>query len=325
MATESAGALGRDELIEAYRVMRTIRAFEERVHAEFSSGELPGAVHLYAGQEAVAAGVCGALREGDHIASTHRGHGHAIAKGCDIGAMMRELYGKAGGACNGKGGSMHIADFERGMLGANGVAAGGAPLACGSALSAKVLGRGDVSVAFVGDGAANQGSFAESLNLATVWQLPVVFVVEDNGYAQATGTRYHLRGLDVARRAEAHGMPAAVVDGTDYFAVRAAAEEAVARARSGGGPSLVECKAGRFFGHMEGFDTQGYRGEGEVERLRAEADCLARFAAAAALPAEDRTAVDATVDAAIEVAVADAKAAPDPELTELLTDVYVSY
>ncbi|HEV7648703.1 MAG TPA: thiamine pyrophosphate-dependent dehydrogenase E1 component subunit alpha [Actinophytocola sp.] len=319
------GALGRAELIEAYRVMRTIRAFEERVHAEFASGELPGAVHLYAGQEAIAAGVCGALREGDYIASTHRGHGHAIAKGCDINAMMRELYGKAGGSCNGKGGSMHIADFERGMLGANGVAAGGAPLACGSALSAKVLDRGDISVAFVGDGAANQGSFAESLNLATVWQLPVVFVVEDNGYAQATGTRYHLRGLDVARRAEAYGMPAVVVDGTDYFAVRAATEQAAERARTGGGPSLIECKAGRFFGHMEGFDTQGYRGEGEVDRLRAEADCLATFVAATDLPAEEVAAVDATVDAAVEVAVADAKAAPDPEIADLLNDVYVTY
>lgn len=325
MATESAGVLGREELIEAYRVMRTIRAFEERVHAEFGTGELPGAVHLYAGQEAVAAGVCGALAEDDYIASTHRGHGHAIAKGCDLNEMMRELYGKAGGSCNGKGGSMHIADFGRGMLGANGVAAGGAPLACGSALSAKVLNKAHVSVAFVGDGAANQGSFAESLNLATVWQLPVVFVVEDNGYAQATGTRYHLRGLDVARRAEAHGLPATIVDGTDYLAVRAAAEAAVARARDGGGPSLVECKAGRFFGHMEGFDTQGYRGEGEVDRLRADGDCLVRFAAVSGLSIEDRTAIDATVDAAVEVAVTDAKAAPAPEPAELLTDVYVSY
>jgi acetoin:2,6-dichlorophenolindophenol oxidoreductase subunit alpha len=325
MAKESAGTLGREELIEAYRVMRTIRAFEERVHTEFATGELPGAVHLYAGQEAVAAGVCGALEEDDYIASTHRGHGHAIAKGCDINAMMRELYGKAGGSCGGKGGSMHIADFERGMLGANGVAAGGAPLACGSALSAKVLERKDVSVAFVGDGAANQGSFAESLNLATVWQLPVVFVVEDNGYAQATGTRYHLRGLDVARRAEAYGMPAVIVDGTDYFAVRAAADAAVKRARNGGGPSLIECKAGRFFGHMEGFDQQGYRGEGEIDRLRADADCLTKFVTAAALSTEDTAAVDVTVDAAVEVAVADAKAAPAPELSELLTDVYVTY
>ena len=324
MATES---LSRQELIEAYRVMRTIRAFEERIHAEIGNGEIPGAVHLYAGQEAVAAGTCGALIDGDYIASTHRGHGHAIAKGCDVTAMMLELYGKVGGLCNGKGGSMHIADFEKGMLGANGVAAGGAPLACGSALSAKVLGRKQVSVAFVGDGAANQGSFAESLSLAMVWQLPVVFVVEDNFYAQATGTRYHLGGLDVARRAEAIGMPAEVVDGTDYFAVRAAAQTAVDRARGGGGPSLVEAKAGRFFGHMEGFDQQGYRGAGEVDTLRSEKDPLKLFSAkvASEVTEAELAEVDVTVDAIVEVAVAEAKAAPEPDASELLTDVYVSY
>jgi pyruvate dehydrogenase E1 component alpha subunit len=324
MATES---LSRQELIEAYRVMRTIRAFEERIHAEVGGGEIPGAVHLYAGQEAVAAGTCGALIDGDYIASTHRGHGHAIAKGCDVTAMMLELYGKVGGLCNGKGGSMHIADFEKGMLGANGVAAGGAPLACGSALSAKVLGRKQVSVAFVGDGAANQGAFAESLSLAMVWQLPVVFVVEDNFYAQATGTRYHLGGLEVARRAEAVGMPAEVVDGTDYFAVRAAAQTAVDRARAGGGPSLVECKAGRFFGHMEGFDQQGYRGAGEVDTLRSEKDPLKLFSAKVSgqVTEAELAEVDVTVDALVEVAVAEAKAAPEPDVSELLTDVYVSY
>ena len=315
----------RAELVEAYRVMRTIRAFEERVHAELPNGEIPGAVHLYAGQEAVAAGVCGVLTGDDYIASTHRGHGHAIAKGCDITAMMLELYGKVGGLCNGKGGSMHIADFEKGMLGANGVAAGGAPLACGSALSAKVLGRDSVSVAFVGDGAANQGSFAESLTLAKVWDLPVVFVVEDNFYAQATGTRYHLSGLDVARRAEAYGIPSAIVDGTDYFAVRAAAGEAVTRARTGGGPSLVECKAGRFFGHMEGFDGQGYRPEGEAEELRSTKDPLRFFLAKGAVTDEEAAEVDVTVAAAVELAVATAKAAPVPDAAELLTDVYVSY
>jgi TPP-dependent pyruvate/acetoin dehydrogenase alpha subunit len=317
--------MAQEELLDAYRVMRTIRAFEERVHSELPNGGIPGAVHLYAGQEAVAAGVCAALRESDYIASTHRGHGHAIAKGCDITAMMLELYGKAGGLCGGKGGSMHIADFEKGMLGANGVAAGGAPLACGSALSAKVLGRDRVSVAFVGDGAANQGSFSESLTLATVWNLPVVFVVEDNFYAQATGTRYHLKGLDVARRAEAYGMPAVTVDGTDWFAVRDAAAEAVDRARSGGGPSLIECKAGRFFGHMEGFDQQGYRGEGEVEQLRSEKDPLKLFVDKAALSESALSEVDVVVDAAVELAVATAKAAPEPDLSELLTDVYVSY
>jgi pyruvate dehydrogenase E1 component alpha subunit len=318
-------SLDRGELVAAYRVMRTIRAFEERVHTEIPNGEIPGAVHLYAGQEAVAAGVCGALGDDDYIASTHRGHGHAIAKGCDITAMMLELYGKVGGLCNGKGGSMHIADFEKGMLGANGVAAGGAPLACGSALSAKVLGRDSVSVAFVGDGAANQGSFAESLTLAKVWDLPVVFVVEDNFYAQATGTRYHLGGLDVARRAEAYGIPSVIVDGTDYLAVRAAAEEAVARAKSGGGPSLIECKAGRFFGHMEGFDGQGYRGESEVDDLRSTQDPIKLFVDSTGLSEQETSEVDVTVAAAVELAVATAKAAPTPDESELLTDVYVSY
>jgi TPP-dependent pyruvate/acetoin dehydrogenase alpha subunit len=320
-----AESLDRGELVEAYRVMRTIRAFEERVHAELPNGEIPGAVHLYAGQEAVAAGVCSALGDDDYIASTHRGHGHAIAKGCDITAMMLELYGKVGGLCNGKGGSMHIADFEKGMLGANGVAAGGAPLACGSALSAKVLERDSVSVAFVGDGAANQGSFSESLTLAKVWNLPVVFVVEDNFYAQATGTRYHLGGLDVARRAEAQGIPSVIVDGTDYLAVRAAAEDAVARAKAGGGPSLIECKAGRFFGHMEGFDGQGYRPAGEIDDLRSTQDPIKIFVDKAGLSEQETSEVDVTVDAAVEVAVATAKTAPTPDVSELLTDVYVSY
>ncbi|HEX3784153.1 MAG TPA: thiamine pyrophosphate-dependent dehydrogenase E1 component subunit alpha [Pseudonocardiaceae bacterium] len=330
MATTSVVAeIGRDRLIDVYRTMRTIRQFEERVHTEFETGEIPGAVHLYAGQEAVATGVCAALDPEDFIASTHRGHGHAIAKGCDVTAMMLEIYGKAGGLCGGKGGSMHIADFDLGMLGANGVAAGGAPLICGAALSAKIRKTEQVAVAFVGDGGANQGAFAESLNLAAVWQLPCVFVVEDNGYAQATGTSYHLRGLDVARRAEAFGIPAQVVDGYDFFAVHDAAAKAVARARSGGGPSFIECKAMRFFGHMEGMDAQAYRGEGEVTRLRAEHDCLESFAATVlrdgALSPDELAEIDGSVAALVDEAVATARSAPAPDLAELLTDVYVSY
>jgi len=321
--------LDREQLISAYRTMRTIREFEERVHQEFAGGDLPGAVHLYAGQEAIAAGVCDELADGDHIASTHRGHGHAIAKGCDLTAMMLEIYGRDGGLCHGKGGSMHIADFDRGMLGANGVAAGGVPLACGAALSAKVRGTGGVAVAFVGVGGANQGAFAESLSLAAVWRLPCVFVVEDNGYAQATGTRYHLNGLDVAPRAEAVGIPAAVVDGYDYFAVRAAAARAVARARSGGGPTLLDCKAQRFFGHMEGWDQQAYRGAGEVDALRAEHDCLSLFAGAVqadgTLSRADLDAVDTAVRASVDEAVATATGAADPDIGALLSDVYVSY
>jgi pyruvate dehydrogenase E1 component alpha subunit len=328
MANDANG-LGRDKLIAAYRTMRTIREFEERVHERFAAGELPGAVHLYVGQEAVAAGVCAALAEDDYIASTHRGHGHAIAKGCDLTGMMAEIYGKATGLCGGKGGSMHIADFDRGMLGANGVAAGGVPLACGAALSAKLRESGQVAVAFVGDGGANQGAFAESLTLASVWQLPVVFVVEDNGYAQSTGTRFHLGGRDIAARAEAVGMPAAVVDGYDFFAVHAAATEAVRRAREGGGPSLVECKAQRFFGHMEGWDHQAYRGAGEVEALWAEHDCLRlltdRLVADDAIARAELAEVDRAVRADVDLAVEQARAAKEPTVDALLADVYVSY
>jgi pyruvate dehydrogenase E1 component alpha subunit len=319
----------RDRLLTIYRTMRTIREFEERVHVEFAGGTIPGAVHLYAGQEAVAAGVCAELDDDDYIASTHRGHGHAIAKGCDVTGMMLELYGKAGGLCGGKGGSMHIADFDRGMLGANGVAAGGVPLAAGAALSAKVRGTQQVAVAFVGDGGANQGAFAESLTLASVWQLPVVYVVEDNGYAQATGTRFHLGGLPVAPRGEAVGIPSVVVDGYDLFAVQAAAAEAVARARRGDGPTLLECKADRFYGHMEGWDQQAYRLPSEIEDLRAKHDCVQLFIdrvlTSKSVTTEELAAVDGSVRASIDAAVDEARNAKEPDIGELLTDVYVSY
>ncbi|WP_026360110.1 thiamine pyrophosphate-dependent dehydrogenase E1 component subunit alpha [Amycolatopsis nigrescens] len=329
--TQNSGsvALGRDRLIAIYRTMRTIREFEERVHVEFAGKELPGAVHLYAGQEAVATGVCAELGDDDFIASTHRGHGHAVAKGCDVTGMMLELYGKEGGLCGGKGGSMHIADFERGMLGANGVAAGGVPLAAGAALSAKHRGTKQVAVAFVGDGGANQGVFAESLTLASVWQLPVIFVVEDNGYAQATGTRYHLGGNPLAPRGEAVGIPSVTVDGYDVFAVQAATAEAVARARSGGGPTLLECKADRFYGHMEGWDQQAYRLPSEIEDLRATRDCIQLFTdrvlAEKALTAGDLAEVDGSVKVSIDAAVEEARNAKEPDIGELLTDVYVSY
>jgi pyruvate dehydrogenase E1 component alpha subunit len=330
MATKTTGGqLKRDQLIAAYRTMRTIREFEERLHKEFAGGDIPGAVHLYAGQEAVATGVCAALADDDYIASTHRGHGHAIAKGCDLTGMMLEIYGKAGGLCGGKGGSMHIADFDRGMLGANGVAAGGVPLACGAALSAKVRGTKQVAVAFVGDGGTSQGAFAESLILTSVWNLPVVFVVEDNGYAQATGTRFHLGGRDVAERAKAVGIPGAVVDGYDFFVVHAAAAKAVARARAGGGPSLIECRAKRFFGHMEGWDRQGYRSSSEVEELRSGHDCIQlmveRLVRDGSVLREELLRVDAAAAALVDAAVAEATTAKSPEPSELLTNVYVSY
>ncbi len=320
--------IGKGELLGSYRVMRTIREFEERVHLEMATGELEGFVHLYAGEEAIAAGVCAHLSDDDRISSTHRGHGHAIAKGCDVKAMMAELYGRKDGLCHGKGGSMHIADFEKGMLGANGIVGGGPPLVCGVGLSAKVRGTAQVGVSFLGDGASNQGTFLESLNLAAVWKLPCVFVVENNGYAEATSSRYHQAVDDVAKRADGFGMPGVVVDGHDFFAVYEAAGEAIRRARAGGGPSLVECKVTRFYGHFEG-DQQTYRAPNEIEDARATRDCLERFAqrvvSAGIVDPAELAAIDGEVRALIDEAVAAAKAAPWPDAADLTTDVYVSY
>ena len=221
-------------------------------------------MHLYAGEEAIAAGVCAHLRPDDYVASTHRGHGHAIAKGCDVKAMMAEIYGKQSGLCHGKGGSMHIADLEKGMLGANGIVGGGPPLVCGVGLTARVKQTDQVAVSFTGDGGSNQGTFLESLNLAACWELPCVFVVEDNGYAESTPPAYHQAGIDIAKRADGFGLPGVEVDGFDFFAVHEAAGEAIRRARSGGGASLLVCKVMRYFGHFEG-DQQTYRGADEVE------------------------------------------------------------
>src|SRR3954467_5464807 len=246
-----AETLGKQQLLDAYRTMRTIRVFEDRLHVEFATGEIPGFVHLYAGEEAIAAGVMRHLADDDFIASTHRGHGHAIAKGCDVKAMMAEIYGRATGLCHGKGGSMHIADVDRGMLGANGIVGGGPPMICGVGLSAKVRGTRQVGVSFTGDGGANQGTFLESLNLAGVWDLPCVFVVENNGYAEATSSRFHQSDVDIARRADGFGLPGVVVDGHDFFAVHETAGEAIARARAGGGPTLLECKVNRYYGHLD--------------------------------------------------------------------------
>ena len=318
----------REGLLEAYRLMKTIREFEERAHREFATGLMPGFVHLYAGQEAVAVGVCSTLTADDYIASTHRGHGHAIAKGCDVPGMMAELYGRSTGLCRGKGGSMHIADLSTGMLGANGIVGGGPPLVCGVGLSAKVRGTDQVGVSFTGDGGSNQGTFLESLNLAAVWDLPVIFVVENNGYAESTSSQFHQSGIDVAKRADGFGLPAAVVDGHDFFAVREAMQAAVDRARAGGGPSLIECKTDRYYGHFEG-DQQKYRPAGEVERLRAEKDCIDRFektvVESGLVTADDLRAVDAEVAELIESSVQAALAAPEPELSALLADVYVNY
>ena len=320
--------LSRDELLQVYETMRTIREFEERVHVEFSRGDIPGFVHLYAGEEASAAGIMTHLRQHDHIASTHRGHGHCIAKGVDVKGMMAEIFGKKSGVCGGKGGSMHIADLDKGMMGANGILGAGAPLACGAALAAKYRENGDIAISFVGDGASNQGTFLESLNLASIWNLPVVFVVENNGYAESTSVDWAVACDSYVDRASGFGMPGVTVDGTDFFAVYEAAGEIIRRAREGGGPSLLECKMIRFFGHFEG-DAQTYRASGEVDDIRANQDCLKSFSktvtASGVLSQADLEACDTEVLSLIEEAVSTAKAAELPTEADLLTDVYVNY
>ncbi len=319
--------LSREDLLKAYRDMRTIREFEDRVHDEFAKGGIPGFVHLYAGEEASGVGVCMNLDDRDKIASTHRGHGHCIAKGCDPKGMMKEIYGKRDGLCGGKGGSMHIADLSRGMMGANGIVGGGPPLVCGAALTAKTLKTGGVAVAFVGDGGSNQGTTLESFNLARVWDLPVVFVVEDNGYAESTASAWSVGGSQ-KKRAEAFGMPGTEVDGHDFFAVYDAARQAVEFARSGDGPSLIHVKLDRHYGHFEG-DAMTYRADGEVDRLRQERDALQIFrtkvSEAKLLEIDQLDEIDAEVKELIDQAVAEAETAPPPTEADLLTDVYVSY
>ena len=320
--------LSRDKLIEAYRTMRTIREFEERLHVDFARGDIPGFVHLYAGEEACATGIMMHLNDTDRIASTHRGHGHCIAKGVDVKEMMAEIYGKVTGSCRGKGGSMHIADLSKGMMGANGILGAGAPLVCGAALAAQKLGHKGVGISFVGDGASNQGTFLESLNLAAVWNLPAIFVVENNGYAESTSVEWAVAADSYVDRATGFGLPGITVDGTDFFAVYEAAGEVIRRAREGGGPSLLECKLVRFHGHFEG-DAQTYRAKGEIEDIRANRDCITAFQArlreAGVVTAAEFAAIDAEVARLIEEAVAEAKAAALPAPRDLLTDVYVAY
>ena len=232
--------LSREELRDAYSRMTTIREFEDTLHEEFSAGNIPGFVHLYAGEEASGVGVCMHLDDRDAIASTHRGHGHCIAKGVDPRGMMLEIFGKKDGVCGGKGGSMHIADLSKGMMGANGIVGGGPPLICGAALSAKTLNTGGVAIAFVGDGASNQGTTFESYNLAKVWNLPAIFIVEDNGYAESTASDWSVGGSQLKRAGgRFRACRARKVDGQDFFAVYEAAQEAIERARGGGWPLAI--------------------------------------------------------------------------------------
>ena len=318
----------KEELLKAYSTMRTIRTFEERCDKEFMQGNIPGFVHLYAGQEAVAVGVCSHLSDEDKIGSTHRGHGHCIAKGCDVKGMMHEIMGKADGFCKGKGGSMHIADLSKGMLGANAIVGGAPPTAVGAALTAKTLGNNTVAVAFSGDGASNQGTTFEAMNMAVVLQVPVIFVFENNGYGEHTGADYAVGSKDIARRAEGFGLPTYKVDGTDFFDVYETAGKAIKDAREGKGPSALEADTIRFGGHFIG-DPQNYRAEGELDKLRAERDCLKIFRSKVIsdfdLKEEELNLIDKEVNALIDDCTKSGISAPMPDVKELTTDVYLNY
>jgi len=310
--------------ISRYRTMTLIRAFETRVAELYRDGEIPGFVHTSLGQEAVAAGACAALRADDYLTTTHRGHGHVLAKGADVERMMAELFGRANGLCRGKGGSMHVADPSIGILGANAIVGAGMPLAVGAALSSQRLGQDRVAMTFFGEGAVNQGAFHESINLAAIWDLPVVFLCENNVYAEFSDSRSMTRVPSVAERCRAYGVEAERVDGNDVEAVFACASDAVERCRAGRGPALVEAETYRWHGHYEG-DAQPYKPEDEASGWRAR-DPLAVATArlvAAGLETEDGLAgVQAEMHAVVEAAIEAARAADPPALDEAYEHVY---
>lgn len=310
------------------RTMQTIRRFEERASTDFRGGPIYGVVHSYIGEEAVAVGVCAALEQADQIISTHRGHGHCIAKGADLNRMMAELYGRQDGYCKGKGGSMHIADFSIGMLGANGIVAGGISIVTGAGLAAQLEGNGRVAVSFFGDGASCAGPFHESLNIAAAWKLPMLYVCENNLYAAQTAASGTVAPQDIARRADGYGIPGVTVDGNDVLAVYEAASEAVARARAGEGPTLIECKTYRWGAHTERPEQPDYRPPEEIEAWK-QKDPIARLvrhlqSQQGQLSDEEWAAMDAEILEAIERSVAFAEASPFPEPDSALDDVFAA-
>lgn len=308
-----------------YRNMVVIREFEEKVRELFTEGKIVGAAHSYVGEEAVAVGVAANLRPDDWITSTHRGHGHLIAKGGDPKFMFAELYGKRTGYCKGKGGSQHIADLNMGILGANGIVGGGIPIANGAALAARYNGTDQVAVCFFGDGASNEGTFHEALNMASLWKLPVIFVCENNLYGVSTRQDRHQNIEDVAQRGAGYGMPGLVVDGNDVLAVYEAAAEAVKRARTGSGPTLIECKTYRWYGHSLREDGSAYRSAEEVESWKRRDPIPAlrdKILAMGAATKEDTEEIHGQVVKEIEEAVRFAEESPLPEPEELYQDVY---
>lgn len=319
--------LSSTQLIDMYRKMVIIRVFEYKVKDLFWKGIIVGALHLSIGQEAVPVGVCTALRKGDYMVSNHRGHGHCIAMGVDIKRMMAELFGRKTGVCKGKGGSMHLADFSVGMLGASAVVGANMPLAVGAGLSIKLRKTDQVAVTFFGDGASNQGTFHESINLAVIWRLPVLFVCENNQYAESTKVSDVMLVQNVADRAVAYGIPGVIVDGMDVMAVYEATEKAAERAREGKGPTLIECKTYRYMGHEEGDPWTTYRSEEEVEKWK-KRDSINRFKSylieKGILTEDKANEIEENVKKLVEEAVKFAEESPWPEPEEALKDVFVS-
>lgn len=315
---------GPDALKTALKKMHLIRRFEEGAEEQYMRGLIHGTMHLSIGQEASAVGICMPLGDADYITSTHRGHGHCIAKGADPKNMFAEFFGKETGYCRGRGGSMHIADVEKGNLGANGIVGGGLPIAVGAALAIKQQGRKDVAISFFGDGASNEGSFHESLNMAAIWKLPVVFVCENNKYGMSTSTERSMAVPNVADRAVAYNIPGVIVDGNRFSEVASAALDAIERARAGLGPTLIECKTYRTRGHSRS-DRNRYRTKEEIEAWKAK-DPIQQFEAELTehglITAEEIAAIRAAAEAEIAAAVEFAIASPAPNAADLVRDVY---
>lgn len=312
----------KQEMLELYKTMLRMRRFDEEVMRRFTKGEIVGSVHPCVGEEAVGAGIGKYVRQDDYFVSNHRGHGHAIAKGCEMAKMMAELYGKVDGYCRGKGGSMHIADMEHGLAGSNGIVGAGIPIATGLGLAAQVKKTDQVSVCFFGDGGSNEGTFHESLNLAGVWHLPVIFVCENNGYAISVSKEKSTLVDNIAKRAAGYGIPGVVVDGMDVLDVCAAAEAAIARARRGEGPTLIEAKTYRSMGHSRGDPAYGpYRTKEEYDSWM-KRDCLKGLAEKAGITEDEIQALEDEVKQEVKEAVAFAQNSPEPDVSEAYAHVY---
>lgn len=316
--------LSNQEMKDMYKTLYSIRAFETRAQKLFAEGKIPGFVHLYLGEEAVATGVCSLLRDTDFLTSTHRGHGHMVAKGGDYGKMMAELFGKKDGYCNGKGGSMHIADRSKGMLGANGIVGAGQNIAVGAGLTCQYNNTDNICACFFGDASTNQSTFHEALNLASIWKLPVVFICENNFYGISMSQERHQAIKDIADRAVAYNIPGIVVDGNDVLAVREVAQEAIERARKGQGPTLIECKTYRHRGHFEG-DPGLYKPKEEQEAWF-EKDPVTRYekhlTENGIMSQKEIDEMRAEVEAEVEKAVVFAENSPYPDPESCVEDVY---